>query len=41
MLSEFVVTFFHNKRHPRDMAELEVEAFLTQLAVAGHVTAST
>ncbi|MGB8702323.1 MAG: integron integrase, partial [Thermosynechococcaceae cyanobacterium] len=32
---------FHNKRHPKDMAEAEVEAFLTHLAVEGHVAAST
>jgi len=32
---------FHNKRHPRDMAEAEVEAFLTHLAVHGRVTSST
>ncbi|MGB7414046.1 MAG: integron integrase [Thermosynechococcaceae cyanobacterium] len=32
---------FHNKRHPKDMAEPEVEAFLTHLAVREHVAAST
>ncbi len=32
---------FHGKRHPRDMAEPEVEAFLTHLAVDGNVAAST
>ena len=32
---------FHNKRHPRDMGAHEVEAFLTYLAVAGRVSAST
>jgi integron integrase len=32
---------FHNKRHPKDMAEPEVEAFLTHLAVEGNVAAST
>jgi hypothetical protein len=26
--------FFHGKRHPKDMGALEVEAFLTHLAVA-------
>ncbi len=31
----------HNKRHPRDMGAAEVEAFLTHLAVAKHVSAST
>lgn len=32
---------FHDKRHPKDMAEPEVNAFLTHLAVEGHVAAST
>jgi integron integrase len=32
---------FHNKRHPRDMAEAEVTAFLTHLARDGRVAAST
>ena len=32
---------FHNKRHPKDMAEPEVQAFLTHLAVEGNVAAST
>lgn len=32
---------FHDKRHPRDMGAPEVEAFLTHLAVAGHVAAAT
>ena len=32
---------FHNKRHPKDMAEPEVEAFLTHLAIQRHVAAST
>lgn len=32
---------FHNKRHPKDMAESDVAAFLTHLAVHGHVSAST
>lgn len=31
----------HDKRHPRDMGAAEVEAFLTHLAVAGRVAAST
>jgi Phage integrase, N-terminal SAM-like domain len=31
----------HNKRHPRDMGAAEVEAFLTHLAVAKGVSAST
>lgn len=33
--------FFHNKRHPRAMAEREVAAFLTYLAVKRRVSAST
>ncbi len=32
---------FHGKRHPREMGQAEVEAFLTHLAVAGRVAAST
>jgi len=32
---------FHNKRHPHEMGPAEVEAFLTHLAVDGHVSAST
>jgi integrase len=32
---------FHNKRHPGEMGELEVMAFLTHLAVAHHVSPST
>jgi integron integrase len=32
---------FHGKRHPRDMAEPEVTAFLTHLARDGRVAAST
>ncbi len=32
---------FHDKRHPQDMGEPEVEAFLTHLAVEGNVAAST
>lgn len=32
---------FHGKRHPREMGQAEVEAFLTHLAVAGQVAAST
>ena len=32
---------FHDKRHPRDMAEAEVAAFLTSLAQRGSVSAST
>ncbi len=32
---------FHGKRHPKEMGAQEVEAFLTHLAVAGRVSAST
>jgi site-specific recombinase XerD len=32
---------FHNKRHPRDMAEQEVSQFLTHLARDANVAAST
>ncbi len=32
---------FHDKRHPREMGEPEVELFLTHLAVEGQVAAST
>ena len=32
---------FHDKRHPQEMAEAEINAFLTHLAVEGHVAAST
>jgi len=33
--------FFHNKRHPVEMGEKEISAFLSHLAVAGNVAAST
>jgi integron integrase len=33
--------FFHNKRHPLEMAESEIAAFLSSLALEGHVSAST
>lgn len=32
---------FHGKRHPQEMGALEVVAFLSHLAVHGHVSAST
>lgn len=32
---------FHGMRHPRDMGRVEIEMFLTDLAVKGHVAAST
>lgn len=32
--------FFHNKRHPLEMAEAEIGAFLTSLATDRHVSAS-
>ena len=33
--------FFHNKRHPAEMGEPEINAFLTYLAVKERVSAST
>lgn len=33
--------FFHNKRHPKDMGEIEISLFLTNLAVERKVAAST
>ena len=33
--------YFHDKRHPKDLGAQDVEAFLTHLAVAGGVAAST
>lgn len=38
-IKQFIL--FHNKRHPRDMGELEVQSFLTYLAARMNVTAST
>jgi len=32
---------FHNKRHPLEMGKVEINAFLTHLAVDAHVSAST
>lgn len=32
---------FHHKRHPQEMGPAEIEAFLTHLALAGHVARST
>src|SRR5262245_33176750 len=32
---------FHYKRHPQEMGPAEIEAFLTHLAMAGHVARST
>jgi len=32
---------FHDKRHPREMGEVEIRAFISHLAVEGNVTAST
>ena len=32
---------FHDKRHPREMGAIDVEAFLSHLAVVRHVSAST
>jgi len=33
--------FFHNKRHPLEMAESEIARFLSSLATEGRVSAST
>jgi hypothetical protein len=33
--------FFHNKRHPQEMAEAEIARFLSSLATAGRISAST
>ena len=33
--------FFHDRRHPADMAEAEIGRFLSSLATDGHVSAST
>jgi integron integrase len=33
--------FFHNKRHPAEMAEPEIARFLSSLAIESHVSAST
>jgi len=38
-IKRFII--FHGRRHPRDMAESEIRAFISHLAVAGGVTAST
>jgi integron integrase len=38
-ITRFVL--FHGKRHPRDLGALEVQQFLTDLAVRGRVSAST
>ena len=38
-IRRFVI--FHDRRHPRDLGGAEVEAFLSHLAVAGNVSAST
>src|SRR5215467_9439360 len=33
--------FFHNKRHPAEMGEVEIGRFLSSLATESHVSAST
>ena len=38
-IQRFII--FHDKRHPKDMGQPEVVAFLTHLAVAQMVSAST
>jgi len=32
---------FHDKRHPKDMGAPQIRAYLSHLAVEGHVAAST
>jgi Phage integrase, N-terminal SAM-like domain len=32
---------FHNKRHPKEMGVLEIEEFLTHIAVEGNIAAAT
>ena len=32
---------FHHKKHPKDMAKIELEQFLSYLAVERHVSPST
>ncbi len=38
-IRRFIV--FHGKRHPLEMGEMEINAFVSALAVEGHVSAST
>jgi hypothetical protein len=38
-IKRFII--FHNKRHPKDMGESEIEKFLSHLAVERNVAAST
>ena len=38
-IRRFIV--FHNKRHPKEMGQMEIGRFLSHLAVAGQVSAST
>jgi integron integrase len=38
-IKRFII--FHKKRHPREMGESEIRAFISHLAVAGGITAST
>ena len=33
--------FFHNKKHPKEMGKIEIEAFLTHLAVDKKVSPTT
>jgi site-specific recombinase XerD len=33
--------YFHEKKHPKDMGRAEIEAFLSDLAIRGKVSAST
>ncbi|MGH7800417.1 MAG: phage integrase N-terminal SAM-like domain-containing protein [Thermodesulfobacteriota bacterium] len=36
-----VIFFFHHKRHPLEMGNREIEAFLTHLAIKKQMSAST
>jgi len=38
-VKEFIL--YHNKRHPKDMAKIESEQYLTYLAVTKNVSPST
>jgi len=38
-IKQFIL--FHNKRHPKEMSEDEIRAYLMHLAVGRHVSAST
>ena len=33
--------FFHNKKHPKNMGKIEIEKYLTSLAIKNRVASST